>query len=163
MAESGAQKRKIEDETAAMETDTLGESAQPAAKKVKIEHEATPITTPMQSEPATADAVMAGTVDEIHSAALSTKEQDNPSASEASADVKAEAVDGEANLSKAQPDPDPVQTLGYKNFKDGDEAFRYFHDLIHDLRHNQDLNEVTLLWHLAQQIFALLHCYSICQ
>ena len=139
MVETSALKRKPEDETAAMATDTLGETAQPAAKKVKIEHE-TALTT---SEPAASDAGMTGTVNEVHDAAQAVKQEDNTSAPETKTEVKSEAADGDANMSsEVAVESDPSLTLGYKTFKDGDEAFQYFHDLVHDLRHDQDLNEV---------------------
>ncbi len=151
MVETGAQKRKAEDETAAMATDTLGESAQPAAKKVKADPEAAPA----DPEPAATDAGMAGTVNDIHEAVQVSKQEDTTS--EAPAEIKTEikpeiksaGADGEANVSapevksEVKSESDPAQTLGYKNFKNGDEAFQYFHELIHDLRHNQDLNEVN--------------------
>ena len=137
MVETSALKRKTEDETAAMATDTLGETAQPAAKKVKTEHE----TASTASEPAASDAGMTGTVNEVHDAAQAVKQEDNTSAPET--EVKTEAADGDANMSsEVAVESDPSQTLGYKTFKDGDEAFQYFHDLVHDLRHDQDLNEV---------------------
>ena len=139
MVETSALKRKAEDETAAMATDTLGETAQPAAKKVKTEHE----TALTPREPAASDAGIAGTVNEVHDAAQAVKQEDNSSAPETKTEVKSEAADGDANMSsEVAVESDPSQTLGYKTFKDGDEAFQYFHDLVHDLRHDQDLNEV---------------------
>ncbi len=139
MAETGAQKRKAEDETAAMATDTLGETAEPAAKKVKTEHKQAPAT----SAPAASDAGMTGTVNEVHDAAQAVKQEDKTSAPETKTEVKSEDVDGDASMSsELVAESDPPQTLGYKTFKDGDEAFQYFHDLVHDLRHDQDLNEV---------------------
>ena len=135
MVENSAQKRKAEDETAAMATDTLGETAQPAAKKFKTEHEQAPAT----SEPAASDAGTTGTVNEVHDAAQAVKQEDKTSAPE----TKTEDADGDANTSsEVAAESDPPQTLGYKTFKDGDEAFQYFHDLVHDLTHDQDLNEV---------------------
>ena len=143
MVETSAQKRKAEDETAAVATDTLGETAQPAAKKVKTEHEQAPAT----SEPAASDAGMTGTFNEVHDAAQAVKQEDKTSAPETKTEVKSEDADGDANMSsEVAAESDPPQTLGYKTFKDGDEAFQYFHDLVHDLRHDQDLNEVGAIW-----------------
>ena len=143
MVETSAQKRKAEDETAAMATGTLGETAQPAAKKVKSEHEQAPSI----SEPAASDAGMTGTVNEVHDAAQAVKQEDKTSAPETKTEVKSESADGDANMSsEVAAESDHPQTLGYKTFKDGDEAFQYFHDLIHDLRHDQDLNEVCAIY-----------------
>ena len=41
MVETGAQKRKAEDETAALANDTLGQHDQPASKKIKSEDDET--------------------------------------------------------------------------------------------------------------------------
>lgn len=143
MVETGAQKRKAEDENAAMASDTLGEPAQPAAKKVKSEHEAAPI----KSETADTDVSTIGIASESQQAAQDIKQEESVSAAEAHTEAKPDAVNGDTTMSsaEAQTDPDPPQTLGYKTFKDGDEAFQYYHDLVHDLRHNQDLNEVSKL------------------
>ena len=139
MVETSALKRKAEDETAATATDTLGEAAQPAAKKVKTEHEQAPAT----SEPAASDAGTTGTVNEVHDAAQAVKQEDKTSAPETKTEVKSDDADGDANMSsEVAAESDPPQTLGYKTFKNGDDAFQYFHDLVHDLRHDQDLNEV---------------------
>ena len=141
MVETGAQKRKAEDENAALASDTLGEPAQPAAKKVKSEHDAAPI----KSETADTDVSTTGIASESQQAAQDVKQEESVSAAEAHTEAKPDAVNGDTTMSsaEAQTDPDPPQTLGYKTFKDGDEAFQYFHDLVHDLRHNQDLNEVS--------------------
>ena len=132
MAETGAQKRKAEDETTALASDTLGDAAQPAAKKVKTEPDSAPTT----SAPAATDAGTASTINDVHVAAQNIKQ-------EGQAGDKSEATNGSAeNTSEVKPESEPSQTLGYKTFKNGDETFKYFHDLIHDLRHDQDLNEV---------------------
>ena len=143
MVETGAQKRKAEDENAAMASDTLGEPAQPAAKKIKPEHEEAPI----KSETAVADFNTTGITSESQQAAQDVKQEDNVSAPETHVEAKSQSIVGDTNMSSAdtQTDPDPPHTLGYKTFKDGDEAFQYFHDLVHDLRHNQDLNQVSKL------------------
>ena len=63
---------------------------------------------------------------------------DGAEAKPENAEVKPEDADADMADEYAE---DP-QTLGYKTFKSGDEAFQYFHDLMHNLRQNQDLNEV---------------------
>ena len=143
--ETGALKRKAEDETAAMATDTLGPSDQPAVKKVKTEQEDTQVSMqPVKSEPAATDAGMTGTTNEIHQAAEASAKQEIPPNAENSQEVKAEGVDNHIAVTpEAEADADPSQKLGFKTFKSGDEAFQYFHTLVHVLRHDQDLNEVA--------------------
>ena len=141
MVETGAQKRKAEDETAAMANETLGQSDQPASKKIKTEED-TSISAPVKSEPAATDAGMAGTANEIRAAAADSVKQETMPKAESDAEVKHEnAGDNTAVSSESS---DPPQTLGYKTFQSGDEAFQYFHTLVHDLRHDQDLNEVAI-------------------
>lgn len=154
MEESGAQKRKAEDETAAMATETLGQSDQPAVKKIKTEQEDTPASVqPVKSEPEATDAGMTGTTNEIHQAAEpsaihqaaeASSQQEVPSEVETSQEVKAEdASNHTADNPEAEADADPPQKIGFKIFKSGAEAFQYFHTLVHVLRHDQDLNEVA--------------------
>lgn len=87
MVETSAQKRLAEDETAAMATETLGESDQPALKKVKSEQEdaqaslqpvrAQPAASqPASSKPAATDAGMTGTTNEIHQTAAAGVQQE---------------------------------------------------------------------------------------
>lgn len=156
MVEMDAQKRKAEDETAAMAADTFGQSDQPAVKKLKTEQEDTPVSAqPVKSEPAATDAGMTGTNNEIHQAA-EVKQEISPNA-ETSQEIKAEdASNLTADMPEAEADADPPQKLGFKPFKSGDEAFQYFHTLVHVLRHDQDLNEVASNCFLVLQV-----CYSI--
>ena len=146
MVETGAQKRKAEDETAAMANETLGQSDQPASKKIKTEED-TSVSAPAKSEPAATDAGMTGTVNEIRAAAEGTVKQETIPKAERDAEVKSESAAD--NTAEASESPDPPQTLGYKTFQNGDEAFQYFHTLVHDLRHDQDLNEVSIMLCIA--------------
>ena len=145
MVETGAQKRKAEDETAAMATEMLGQSDQPTVKKVKTEQEDTPVSIqPVKSEPAATDAGMTGTTNEIRQAAEAFAKQEVPQKVETSQEIKAEDANNHApDKPEADTDTDPPQKLGFKTFKSGDEAFQYFHTLVHVLRHDQDLNEVA--------------------
>ena len=149
MVEAGAQKRKAEDETAALASDTLGESsASPAAKKVKTEQEAAPATT----QPAATDPGLTETINEVHDAAQEVKVEDGTSSQEKleedAEDAEAQPEINNAELRQASEDAtagsDLPQTLGYKTFTSGATAFQYFHELINDLRHDQDVNEVDL-------------------
>ena len=144
MVDSGAQKRKAEDETAAMATETLGQSDQPAVKKVKTEQDDTPSSVQsVKSEPVATDAIITGTTNEIHQAAEASAKQEVPPNAETSQETKAEdASNHTTDKPEAEADADLPQKLGFKTFKSGDEAFQYFHTLVHVLRHDQDLNEV---------------------
>ncbi|KAL3137612.1 hypothetical protein ABBQ38_004889 [Trebouxia sp. C0009 RCD-2024] len=142
MVETSAQKRKAEDETAALANDTLGQHDQPTSKKIKSEDDDANTAPPAISEPAAIDGGMTGTVNDIHNAAEASVKQQDVSNPETSQDVKAGDVSNHsADMPQAEPDADPPQTLGYKSFQSGDEAFMYFHTLVHDLRNDQDLNE----------------------
>lgn len=144
MVETSAQKRKAEDETAALANDTLGQHDQPTSKKIKSEDDDANTAPPAISEPAAIDGGMTGTVNDIHNAAEASVKQQDVSNPETSQDVKAGDVSNHsADMPQAEPDADPPQTLGYKSFQSGDEAFMYFHTLVHDLRNDQDLNEVV--------------------
>ena len=143
MVETGAQKRKAEDETAALANDTLGQHDQPASKKIKSEDDETNTAAPEITEPAAGDAGMTGTVSDIQNAAEASVKQEDEPKPEASQAIKAEdASNHSADTPQAEADADPPQTLGYKSFNSGDEAFLYFHTLVHDLRNDQELNEV---------------------
>lgn len=175
-----AQKRKAEDEVSAMGNEELGDTAAPAAKKVKAESdERTPL--PATTVAAARDGGMASTTADTNKASntpalpapsfaasagaevASAHSDSLAAATAADSDIKAEPELAEAGAkpevaeakqedAEAKPEDadadmadeyaeDP-QTLGYKTFKSGDEAFQYFHDLMHNLRQNQDLNEV---------------------
>ena len=149
MVDTAAQKRKAEDETAALANDTLGESAAaPAAKRIKKEDDAAPATT----VPAGTDNGASSTKNEIGDAAAQVKQEDN-----LEVEVKAEetteplepkleddSAEADATSNAAAQGSDQPQTLGYKTFTTGATAFQYFHELINDLRHDQDVNEVTI-------------------
>lgn len=163
--ETSAQKRMAEDETAAMATETLGQSEQPALKKMKSEPEDAPASLqPVSSQPtasqqpsskpAATDAGMTGTTNEIHQAAAAGVKQEVVQHAEGSQEeVKAEGSQEEVKAEEAsaltaiepepEEDPDPPQKLGFKTFMNGDAAFQYFYTLVHALRHEQDLNEVA--------------------
>lgn len=178
MVDTGAQKRKAEDEIAALATDTLGEHDQPASKKIKSEAGETNSAPPETSEPAATDAGMTGTLNDIQNAAelkqedvpnlkqenvLTFKQEDAPNLkqedvpelkqedvanSAASQDTKAEdASNHSTDMPQDDADAEPPQTIGYKSFKSGEEAFTYFSRLVHDLRNDQDLNEVVYRTH----------------
>ena len=163
MAEIGAQKRKAEDEVNALGNAELGNTTAPAVKKTKVENEERkPL--PPSTVAAARDEGMARTIQEVGEASAAaapstsaTVDTDMASASHPApaavvnsasaskedtepAEAKAEPTD--ANREMADANADPPQTLGYKTFSNGDEAFQYFHDLIRNLRQNQDLNEV---------------------
>lgn len=166
MVETSLQKRMAEDETAAMATETLGQSDQPALKKAKSEQEDAPASLqPVRAQPAASqqlasrspaatDAGMTGTTNEIHQAAAADVKQEVIEHAEGSQqEVKAEGSQEEvkaeeasavtANEPEPEGDPDPPQKLGFKTFTNGDAAFQYFYTLVHALRHGQDLNEVA--------------------
>ena len=153
-----AQKRKAEDVTAAMATETLGQSDQPAMKKLKTEQEDTPISVqPVKSEPAATDAGMTETKNDIHQAA-EVKQEVPPNAETSQEDKAEDASNHTADMPEAEADADPPQKLGFKTFKSGDEAFQFFHTLVHVLRHDQDLNEVASGQMLLSCITGLLQC-----
>lgn len=168
MAETSAQKRKAEDEVNAMGNAELGDTAAPAAKKTKVDNEER-TAMPARTVAASRDEGMASTIQEVGEAseaaapsasaavvtAMASTSDPSPAAAfkpaSASkedtepAEAKAEPID--ANTEMADANAEPPQTLGYKTFSSGDEAFQYFHDLIRNLRQNQDLNEVcTASW-----------------
>ena len=162
MVETSAQKRMAEDETAALATETLGDSDEPARKKVKSEQEDGPASLqPVRAQPASSQQVSstpaatdAETTNEIHQAAAAGVKQEVIQHAEGSQEeVKAEGSQEEvqaeeasaltANEPEPEGDPDPPQKLGFKTFMNGDAAFQYFYTLVHALRHEQDLNEVA--------------------
>ena len=174
MVETGAQKRKAEGDAIAIAHESLGQSAQPASKKVKIEHEQAPVSAhTVKSEPAV-DAGRSASIAEAPNAAEGLAKQEAEVKAESEAAVKAEdtvnngaAVKAEKNTNngtetpEAEADADPPRTLGFKTFQNGDEAFQYFHTLVHDLRHDQDLNEVIPgVSFTAGQIILIVRCHA---
>lgn len=189
MTETGAQKRKAEDEVNALGNAELGVAAAPAAKKTKAdsdERDALPATTVRAardggmsstttdlgkaSEPAAlisdtnTAAAAADTGAAAQTAALPAV-PDTGAADTAEPELAAaEAETTVTNTEMADANSDPPQTLGYKTFNSGDDAFQYFHDLMHNLRQNQDLNEVSLssIPHAIGYIASKLHAFNTC-
>lgn len=156
-----ASKRKAEDEVNATNSDQMGATAEPAVKKVKVETDRE--SAPASAASAALDEGTAGTGTDTHKATAPDQSNAVPdtdmSAAEPAA-IKQETVSigngvkpdtgsdvvaaagAESGAALAATGADAAQKLGYRTFNSGDEAFQYFHDLMHNLRHNQDLNEV---------------------